>query len=154
VTTASPRPIRRHASDSSEQRKAESAARTRLEKKLGCLLPEKTLELRGGLQIEVDGINYENRTLCEIYCHVGSLKASQRHKIAADILKLLLAEKALGRGKWRKIICLVDRKAAQSVQGRAWLSVAAHEMGIQIEVVTLRQRVRDGILVAQGRQRR
>ena len=123
-----------------------------MESKLKYPLRKECIKLGKGLRVEVDGKNDQEKMLCEICCHIGSLKAGQRHKVAGDMLKLIFVEKALG-GEWRKVICLVDQQARDSVEN-SWLGAAAEEMGIEVEVVPLSKAGRDDIRKAQGRQRR
>jgi hypothetical protein len=151
VTITSSRQIQRHASDSSAQGKGEEAARICLEKRLKYPLPKEILKV-AGRRVEVDGKNDQGKTLCEISCHIGSLKSGQRHKVAGDMLKLIFVGKALG-GKWRKVLCLVDQEAAKSVN-ESWLGAAAKQMGIEVQVVLLPKAKRDDIEKAQVSQRR
>ena len=140
-----------HASDSSEQRRAEISLRELAEVALSCRLTAETLDLGAGTKICVDGVNFEARTLCEIYSRIGPLKPAQTKKVASDMLKLMLAERSLG-GSWRKVICLADPDAAKCLQGRTWLGAAAREFGIELCVLSLPIEDRTALLAAQARQ--
>jgi flagellar biosynthesis/type III secretory pathway ATPase len=140
-----------HASDSTEHHQAEESVRKSLNKKREYPLRKQIVEV-GDSTIEVDGIDHQGKTLCEIYCHIGSLKPGQFRKVAADMLKLLVAEKKYG-DEWRKVIYLVDPLAASSVKN-SWLGAAANQLGVEVEVVTLLDPERDALLEAQRRQRR
>jgi hypothetical protein len=141
----------RHVSDSLEQREVETAVLSLVQLEVGCSLVEETLPLGDGVLVKVDGINREHRVLCEVYSHIGRLKGSQPDKLAADMLKLVLVERALG-GNWRKLICLADADAAKYVQGKSWLAAAVRQMGFKVVVVKLPSTTRERILEAQRRQ--
>lgn len=139
------------ASDSAEQREAENVLRNLIVVELNCVLTAETVDLGSGIKMCVDGISRDSRILCEIYSRIGRLKAAQSKKVAADMLKLMLAESAL-RGSWRKIICLADTDAAKCFQVRTWLGAAAREFGFEICVINLPADVRAKLLEAQARQ--
>jgi len=141
----------RHVSDSAEQRDAEAAVIKLLELEVGCSLGEESVPLGGGALMKIDAVNREHHILCEVYSRIGKLKGSQPDKLASDMLKLLLAESALG-GAWRKIVCLADTEAAKCVQGRSWLAVAARQMGFEVKIVSLPPGIREQLLAAQRRQ--
>src|SRR5574338_451588 len=123
-----------HLSSSIEQQSAEAVVLRLLSARLGCGLIGETIPLVGDGKAKVDGINRDERIVCEVYCRIGSLRGSQSDKVASDMLKLLLVEKTLG-GAWRKILCFVDASAAQCVKGQSWLSVASKQFSCEIEVV-------------------
>ena len=143
---------RRHASDSFEQREGEAVILTLLQVELGCPLVEEVLPLGDGAVVKIDGINREHRILCEVYSRIGKLKGAQPDKLASDMLKLSLAERALG-GAWRKLICLADPDAASCLLGKSWLAAAARRMDFEVRVCELPPAVRERILAAQRRQR-
>jgi len=140
-----------HASDSTAQRSAECSLRDLVSVSLNCSLSPQTIDLGAGIKINVDGINRDSRILCEVYSRIGRLKSAQSDKVAADMVKLMLAEKTLG-GSWRKIICLADAEAAKSFQGRTWLGASARAFGFEIHVVDLPLDVRSSLLAAQAKQ--
>ena len=140
-----------HASDSAVQRAAECSVRELIQVVVDCSLAPETLDLGAGVKINIDGISRDKRILCEIYSRIGRLKSAQSDKVAADMLKLMLAEKALG-GPWRKIICLADADAAKSFQGRTWLGAAVRGFGFELHVVDVPPDVRSGLLAAQAKQ--
>src|SRR5207302_7059700 len=109
----------RHASDSSEQRNAEVVALELANTALSASLRRERLIFNGGVCVDLGGVDRAGRVLCEVYCRLGALKAGQKHKIASDMLKLLLAERELG-GTWRKVICLVDDAARRTIGGKSW----------------------------------
>ncbi len=141
----------RHASDSLEQREAESAVLELVQAKLGCALVPESFSIGDGVSVKLDGINRDRHVLCEIYCRIGRLKGSQPDKVAADMLKLVLVERALG-GQWQKLICFADNDAAKSFRGKSWLAAAVTRMGFEILVVELPAEVREQLIAAQRRQ--
>ena len=141
------------ASDSSEQRSAEPEMLAALALQLGSPLAPKTLKTEEGGQVQVAGFSDEPLVLCETYAHHGSLKAGQKHKIAADALKLVFVEKLLSRPAL-KIILLADEEAASYLRGRSWLAAALKAMGVEVRVVGIRAELAEAIRAAQARQYR
>lgn len=137
-----------HPSDSSAQRSAEDALISLLSTKLGFSVLSASLTLESGCSVKVDGINREHRFLCEVYCRIGKLKPAQLHKVASDILKLSMLERALG-GSWRKAICFADEDAASALRNRSWLAVAAKEVNVEVVVLALPAAARAAVLSAQ-----
>jgi hypothetical protein len=140
-----------HPSDSLAQRNAESVLRGLLEHRLGMALQTRRIDLGEDACVEVDGVNTEQRVICEIYCRIGRLLPAQKKKIAADILKLMVTERVLA-GRWRKILCFADAGAAGEVRGRSWLAKAVALEGIEILVLDLPAETRASIVAAQARQ--
>ena len=139
-------------SNSKEQLLAERHLINGLNRNLNlALLPQK-VEFKTGAGINLDGLDRENRVMCEVYAHVGTLKGSQPDKVDSDILKMLYAEKVLG-GHWRKLFCFADEKAAQTLRGRSWRADSVHRLNIEVQVVPLPKTVRDSIKAAQERQK-
>jgi hypothetical protein len=99
----------------------------------------------------VDGINRECRFICEVYSRIGRLQAAQVEKVASDVLKLGVLERALG-GVWRKAMCFADDTAANVLRNRSWLARAARESGVEVIIVPLPEDVRAMVLAAQERQ--
>lgn len=141
----------RHVSDSLEQREAEIVILERSNKERGYSLAGDSVPVGDGAVVKVDGIDRERRVLCEVYSRIGKLKGSQPHKIASDMLKLMLAERGLG-GMWHKLICLVDTEAAKCFDGKSWLAVAASRMGFEVVIVEFPSAIRERLLSARRRQ--
>ncbi len=72
----------------------------------------------------------------EIYAHLGSLKPAQSHKIAADILKMLLYEKAAGISM-KKYIVICSSKAEEQLRGKSHLAETIRRFSIRIEYLPL-----------------
>ncbi|MCC7483914.1 MAG: hypothetical protein IT529_02895 [Burkholderiales bacterium] len=140
-----------HPSDSDAQRDAEEASLRELEKRLGFPVAGERVELGDGCFANVDGINRERRFICEIYSRIGKLQAAQVEKVASDVLKLGVLERALG-GAWRKAMCFADKTAANVLRNKSWLAKASKDLGVEVIVLSLPDTVRSAVLAAQTRQ--
>lgn len=140
-----------HPSDSDAQRDAEVASLRELEKRLGFPVAGERVELADGYFANVDGINRDRRFICEIYSRIGKVQAAQVEKVASDILKLGVLERALG-GVWRKAMCFADETAANVLRNRSWLAKASKDLGVEVIVLSLPDTVRKAVLAAQNRQ--
>ena len=141
----------RHKSDSYVQSSAEAEIARRLSKRERISLAPAKLTLRNGATVNIDGFDPKAHVLCEIYAHVGKTRGSQPGKIAKDILKLVAAEKSLGR-KYRKIICFADKLAAACVLGKSWLAEVARALEVEVIPIELPPKTTASIRVAQELQ--
>lgn len=93
--------------------------------------------------VNVDGYHESDQeiVLAECWAHVGKAKVAQKHKIAADILKLSLASAYLRKKRPDKAIrCYIvfaDKAAAEVLGGASWMAAAAKAYGVSPSVVTL-----------------
>jgi|GEM_PF-2508224 len=142
-----------HDSDSSEHCKSEGEVLRTVERQLDCHLSPEDVDRGDGVTAQVDGIDREKKILCEVNCHIGKLKPSQRDKVAADVLKLVFVDKALG-GDWKKVLCFASEEAAVYCQGRSWMSAAIKQMGCEVRVVELRSDTVRRLEEAQNRNAR
>src|SRR6266851_1004980 len=122
-----------HLSDSAVQRSAEPVCLALVNAALSTRLAPEQIRLDDRTQFCVDGIDREARVLCEIFAHMGVLEDGQKKKLAKDILKLLAVEHALA-GRWRKVICVIDKPARDFLCGKSWCAGVAREF--HFEVVT------------------
>lgn len=142
----------RHASDSAEQRIAETAMLRLLGSELGVVLTTQRLIGESGVAVEVDGLSQNPPILVEAFAHQGSLKVGQKHKVANDALKLAWAGRTLLPGA-RKILLFSDEAAAAPFRSkRSWAAAAIEDFGLEIRVVTLPEDVIASIRDAQIRQ--
>jgi len=141
-----------HPSSSSVQKGAETELLKMLGQKLKCVLEPHEIKFNKKSSIQIDGFSDKGRILCEVYAHVGTLRGGQPDKIAADILKLNLAEKRKG-GQWRKILLFADDLACKQLEGSSWLAEACKESQIVIEVAEASKEIREKISAAKQRQR-
>jgi hypothetical protein len=141
----------KHASDSAEQREMEGAVLVALAAKLGVTFSADVHPQLGGLKLD----GFAGTTvpvLVEVFAHVGRAKGGQRHKIAHDMTKLLLAEKRLGV-PCRKVIAVID-KAAIAHMENGWDGAFADAFGIERMVVKGFEEHHAAMRAVQSRQRR
>lgn len=143
--------MRSHASDSSAQILAEKHLISALSAELGVPVYSGTVSGLDDASANLDGYSSEHRILAEAFARHGKLKPAQKRKIAMDVLKLVVVERALG-GSWRKFLCFADRDACAHLSGASWLAHAIRRYGIEIRVFALPPTVRADVLEAQQRQ--
>jgi len=144
----------RHPSDSMEQRKMGIKLVSELSSDLGVLLQqEKTLACGGGCTIEVDGYSANPPVLCEAWAHYGEPKGSQPYKVMTDALKLIFAEKCLGK-RYRKILLFSNEDARKSFVGKSWKAQFLRDYGIETKVVPPSRKQGKEVIEAQKRQYR
>lgn len=140
-----------HPSSSDEQQSIEAVILKQLNLKLGLNLAPAQLSLSESAHVQLDGLDENKKTACEIYARVGKLKGSQPDKVASDLLKMELVERLKG-GKWRKIFCFVDPQAAKLLLGKSWLAVVVKTLNVEIHVTPLGEAEREKLIAAQTRQ--
>lgn len=140
-----------HASDSREQRAAEKDIRGALAQELGVTFLEAHPERLGSLKLDGYAPG-PPPVLVEVFAHVGPSKGGQRHKIAHDMTKLLLAERLLGV-PCRKVIAVLDEAAIAHTR-RGWDGVFAKEFGIELHPVKGLDDRHEMLRAVQLRQRR
>ena len=69
----------------------------------------------------------------EIHTHLGSLKPAQKHKVAADILKMLTLEKACGKELKKYIIVCSEKEKEQLTKGSSHLVFTIKLYKINVE---------------------
>jgi len=141
-----------HPSSSTVQKEAEKELLKILGQKLKCVLEPHEIKVCEKSSVQIDGFSDKGRILCEVYAHIGSLRGGQPDKIAADILKLNLAENRKG-GQWRKILLFADDMACKQLKGSSWLAVVCKESQIEIEVAEVSKEIREKITSAQRKQK-
>ena len=146
--TKAPKPT--HASDSSEQRSAESVILRKLERQLKVPLDGRP---DIGQHIELDGFADGDKPVCvEVWAHQGTAKGGQPAKVMRDFCKLLLVERLLGR-ECRKVVAVCDQTALAFLEN-SWQGRFADEFGIERIVVGIDRKTRERLLNAQRRQYR
>ncbi len=139
------------------QIQAQSVMLRKFSEVMGKILGMNQIVLEGVL-LQIDGYSEtaDEIILAECWAHVGKAKVAQKHKIAADVLKLSLAAKWLRRLHPTKAVkCFLlfaDENAADVVRSRSWLSVAARQHDIQPYVVQLDETLLSMIKQAQQDQ--
>ena len=82
-----------HKSSAIEQMGAEEYVFSIVQSELNVTLEKNPkINVVGKIYIHPDFYSEENRIIGEIFAHIGDLKTGQKHKIAHDILKMLLLE--------------------------------------------------------------
>ena len=140
-----------HASDSREQRAAEKDIRDALAAELGVTFLTQHPPALGTLKLDGYAPG-PPPVLVEVFAHVGPSKGGQRHKIAHDMTKLLLAEKLLGV-PCRKVIAVIDEAAVAHAR-KGWNGEFAKAFGFELRVVTGFTDRHEALRAVQERQRR
>ncbi len=99
------------AGDSREQRYAERVMLELLGERYGVVLNPRRIVLEDGIRVEVDGADDKLTVLVEAWAHQGPPKAAQKHKVLADVLKLLHVGATVPVTP-RLVLCLCDPEAA------------------------------------------
>lgn len=142
--------IESHASDSAEQREAESLMVGLLAERIGIPLSPRTVDLGDGRRVELDAASEDLTVLVEAYARHGRLKPASQKKILADALKLAYAARVMGGA--RLILLLADDAAAAPFRGSGWCAGAVEAFAIEVVVVDLPEDVRERVITAQKRQ--
>lgn len=99
--------------------------------------------LLDNILVQIDGYCETNEeiVLVECWAHVGKAKVAQKHKIAADILKLSVASFAIRKQQPEKAVScylvFADEDAADVIRSSSWISAAARHYGVAAHVVQL-----------------
>ncbi|HEY4001903.1 MAG TPA: hypothetical protein VGO93_23715 [Candidatus Xenobia bacterium] len=115
------------------------------------ILVPKTIVLESGGELRLDGYNRDEKIAVEAWAHHGRSKPAQRHKIANDMLKLLMVRRLLGDG-WRLVLLFADPEAHHFLEGRSWRAKMVSLFGFQIEEVDIPAEVHARVRAAQKRQ--
>ena len=141
------------AGHSREQRDAEPIMLGLLGERLGVELRPRRIVLDEGIRVEVDGATDDLSILVEVWAHQGPPKSAQKHKVLADVLKLIHVAATLPAP--RLVLCLSDLEAARHfTTARSWAVHALRAFAIEVEVVELPADIRAAIVAAQKRQYR
>ena len=137
------------------------AAQNSMLQKLGEAIGKKLIPnqiLLEGILVQIDGYceTDEGVLLAECWAHIGKAKVAQKHKIAADILKLSLASFAIRKTDPEKTVkcylVFADEEAANVIRSSSWISAAARHYDIAPYVVQLDREMIEGIKKAQKAQ--
>jgi hypothetical protein len=136
-----------------EQRQAEVDMIQAVSLARGMSLTSQRLDLGNGVSVQVDGVARDHSLFCEAFAHQGPLKGSQPHKVLSDAFKLAY----LGR-RWphaELLLVFSDDEAARRFRtGASWAAKAIDAFGVKVEVVNLKDAVRNRLRKAQVRQSR
>ena len=139
-------------SSSHEQREIEIYVFKKLEEMLQVSLQSNPkVILTEGVHIEPDFYSEEEKIVGEIFAHHGKLKVGQSHKVAQDILKMLLLDKMQGV-TYRKYLVVCDKEIERALTGKSALAESIRQFDVQLVCIVLPEDLRDKILAAQNRQ--
>ena len=100
--------------------------------------------ITGRSYIQLDGLALDKElgvaVLVEVFGHLGTVKAAQRHKVHADVFKLALARDLLreqGYKDVQAIFAFVCEDCAKALSGRTWAADAAERYGIVTKYIIL-----------------
>jgi len=139
-------------SSSHEQREIERYAFTEMERMLQVSLQSNPkLFLTEGVHIEPDFYSEQDKIVGEIFAHQGKTKGGQNHKVAQDILKMLLLEKMTGV-TYRKYLVVCDEDMQKVLTGKSALAESIRQFNINLLCIKLPDGLRNKVLDAQNRQ--
>lgn len=139
-------------SSSNEQQEIEKYVFAKLEAMLQVSLQNNPkIYLADGVHIEPDFYSEEETVVGEIFAHHGKLKVGQSHKVAQDILKMLLLEKMRGR-TYRKYLVVCDGEIEKALTGKSALAESIRQFEVELICIALPEDLRNKILIAQNRQ--
>ena len=104
------------------------------------------------VSVAPDLYSESDKVIGEFYAHIGALKPAQKHKIAADALKMIMLEKDKGQ-KFRKIIFVCCDEVKKYLEGKSYLAAALRTFGVKVEIIRLSEEQRQKIIAAQKRQK-
>lgn len=145
----------KHPSDSTVQQNMESLIIKVLEDKLGLIrgsLLSKRIPV-GSTFVEFDGYSKEELIMCEVYAHIGELKGNQPDKAISDAMKMIFAEKVIGKS-FRKIFAICDQAVEKQLTSSSWRSMALKEFGIEVIRLDIGEAFKLEIKEAQKLQKR
>ncbi|MGX8705531.1 MAG: hypothetical protein ACSW8J_03035 [bacterium] len=147
--------IMAHKSSSVEQMRAEEEIFEHLSNSTGISDLENNHDLPlgdDGIFIRPDIYSKSERIIGEIHAHIGRLKSSQLHKIAADLLKMLLYDKTSGitHHKW---IIVCSKAEEKQLQGGSYLAEAIRQFDVEIIRVDIKAETCQALKDAQERQK-
>lgn len=125
--------------DSSTQQEIEEYLFNKISEELGVKLkhnPTICLNEEKKVYIEPDFYSEEERKVGEIHTHKGRLKPAQRHKVAGDVLKMLLLDEVHGM-KYKKYIVVCSDEEEKQLNGSSHLAFTLETFGIKVKKITL-----------------
>ena len=95
------------------------------------------LDIENDDYIEPDIYSEEHGIVGEIHTHIGALKSAQKHKVSADILKMLTLERACGKELKKYIIVCSEEEKEQLTKSNSHLAVSIRFYNINVEYYPL-----------------
>lgn len=125
--------------DSSTQQEIEEYLFNKISEELGVKFehnPTIYLNEEKTVYIKPDFYSKEEKKVGEIHTHKGRLKPAQRHKVAGDILKMLLLDKVHDTTYTKYIVVCSDEEEKQ-LNGSSHLAFTLKSFGIEVKKITL-----------------
>ena len=152
---------KRQLSDSKQQRTAELEQIERFKAKfqLSDLLYSRendhplTLQFKSDPSVTISPDFYSESAgiIGEVHTHYGKLRVGQRHKLAADILKMLAYETDLGR-KLEKYIIVCSEEEKSYLEGHSYVAKAAKMSDIHVLLYPLNAETEEKVRQAMEEQ--
>ncbi len=101
-----------------------------------------TVNQSGGVHVVPDFYSEEEHIIGEIHSHAGKLKSAQLHKIASDVLKMLLYEKTSGLN-FDKYIVVCDKEEYDQLLGKSALAESLRCFGVTVLLFELDNETRE-----------
>jgi len=139
-----------HRSDSSIQRKAETAILAKVSEHFGTALAPKTVTFESGARVRVDGGTADDSIFVEVFARQGALKGGQKKKVCQDALKLITVGRSHPNAEL--VLAFADLDAAAYASKGTWVSEALATWGVAVLVVSVDETLRADIRSAQVRQ--
>lgn len=137
-------------SSSAVQNRAEGLILDALSRSRGWDLRQDTV-LPNCPEVRPDGVDLDNRVICEVYARIGKLPPGPQRKLAKDILKLKRMNRKAG-GDFTLVMAFASNQAAAYLRNSGWVADEVRHFGIEVVVIDLPQEEREKILAAQSRQ--
>ena len=122
--------------NSSVQQRIEAEILSKLETEFGVLEKNQNLPLPEDPDVKIrpDFYSESKKIIGEIHSHLGKLKPAQKHKVAADILKLHLFDPD---HLFQKYYVVCSKEEYNLLQGKSYLAAAVKEYGIKVKYVDI-----------------
>ena len=145
-----------HKSSSDEQMRAEEEIFEHLSNSTGIsdLKSNPKLVLNGNERVFIRPNIYSQseRIIGEINAHIGRLKTSQLHKVAADLLKMQLYDKTSGITH-RKWIVVCSKEEEKQLKGGSYLAEAIRQFDVEVIRIDISTETYQALKDAQERQK-
>ncbi|MEZ5002897.1 MAG: hypothetical protein R2730_07655 [Chitinophagales bacterium] len=143
-----------HKSDSKKRLEIEAKIISFLEKEFGQNEGfNGNMEIKG-IKFQIDFFNKKQTKFFEIYSGINEIKAGQKRKIAADILKLIYIEKLLEREIDKYLVLIDESIKCKLINGKSWLSKLIETYKIEVKVVDVGNNLMADVLKDKKRQYR
>ena len=132
-------------SSSAYQQQMENRIFTKIQRILGPdLISNKQVPVNSAdsIYIKPDFYSEERRIIGEIHTHRGRLKGAQPKKIAGDILKMLLLDKA-SQCEYSKYIVVCDQEEFDQLTGNNTLAEAIRQFDIHVLLIPLDEKTHE-----------